>query len=59
MEIYVNIEVQNNDTPGYAITKLFGLVRDGILTMAEASKRAGVNIHDFEKAYNVYCKIKM
>lgn len=33
---------------------LCGLVRDGILTMADAAKRAEVNIHDFEKVYKTY-----
>lgn len=33
---------------------LCGLVRDGILSMADAAKRAEVNIHDFEKVYKAF-----
>ena len=33
---------------------LFGLVRDGILSIADAAKRAGMDANDFEKAYKTF-----
>ena len=34
---------------------LFGLVKDGILSLADAAKRAGMDLSTFEKEYKSYC----
>lgn len=33
---------------------LFGLVKDGILSITDAAKRADMNVADFEKAYKTF-----
>ena len=33
---------------------LFGLVKDGILSVSDAAKRADMNVADFEKAYKTF-----
>ncbi len=33
---------------------LFSLVKDGILSMTDAAKRANMNVSDFEKAYKTF-----
>ncbi|MGN0168632.1 MAG: hypothetical protein ACI4AB_11350 [Acetatifactor sp.] len=33
---------------------LFGLVKDGILSVSDAAKRANMNVADFEKAYKTF-----
>lgn len=33
---------------------LFGLVKDGILSVSDAAKRANMNVADFEKAYKMF-----
>ena len=38
-----------------AIEKLFGLVKDGLLTIAVAAQRAGMDLPAFEKEYKNYC----
>ncbi len=34
---------------------LFGLVKDGILSIADAAKHANMSVADFEKAYKTFC----
>lgn len=33
---------------------LFGLVKDGILSVSDAAKRANMNVAEFEKAYKMF-----
>ena len=48
------MEAQKKGEKKGVLETLFGLVKDGILSVSDAAKRANMNVADFEKAYKTF-----
>ncbi len=48
------MEAQREGKKKGILETLFGLVKDGILSVSDAAKRADMNVADFEKAYKTF-----
>lgn len=54
MKDEIEDEVREGEKKGF-LEALFGLVKDNILSVADAAKRADMSVADFEKAYKTFC----